>query len=67
METEEHKQRQGDALNNDPRHKSVELGLDQAGPDFLDLKADDHPLGQIQKEQEYRDLSTGFRIKCGQS
>ena len=63
MKPEEDCEGEGDALNDDPGHEAVELGLNQTGTDFLDLEREDEPLWEVQEEKEHGDLPTRLRIK----
>ena len=58
MEPEEHGQRQGYPLNDDPWHESVEAGFHQTGSDFLDFKGENQPLRYVEQKEENRDLAT---------
>ncbi len=57
MEVKEDCQWKRDPLDDDPRHESVEVGLHQIGPHFLNLKRCDKPLCKVEEEEEDCDLS----------
>ena len=57
MKPEKDCERKCDSLNEDPRHESVEFRLHKTRANFLNLKSEDDPLGEIEKKVEDDGLS----------
>ena len=62
VESKKDRQRQGYPLDDDPGHEAVKTGLNQAGPDLLDLEGVDQPLGHVEQKEENRDLAAGHYV-----
>ena len=56
VEPEENGRWQSHSLDDDPGHEAIELGLDEAGANLLDLEREDDPLRQVEQEEKDCDL-----------